>query len=179
VVLLSAKKTIGVTQRLSVSVAQTGCARPRDRFAPLLVFGLLTLGLSSGLSAQSVTLAWDRNLAADIAGYRLYCGTASGVYSQTIEVGNVTSAKLSALQAGKSYFFVVTDYNTAGLESPPSNQVLYSVTGGSSTPTPTPAHRPTPTPTITIPPRPSETPRPTPTPTPTPKSNPRDPRTIS
>jgi Fibronectin type III domain len=117
-------------------------------------------------------LAWDPNPASDIVGYRLYCGTTSGVYTQWIEVGNVSLVKVTSLQLGKSYFFAVTDYNNAGLESPPSNQVSFNVTAASPTPTPAPLPSPTARPTTTPPP-PSATPSPTPvsTVTPTPIPN--------
>lgn len=89
-----------------------------------------------------MTLAWDPNPAPDIVGYRLYCGTSSRVYSQRIEVGNVSSASVSRLQAGKRYFFAATDYNRAGQESAYSNEVSFAVPA--ATPTPTPAPSPTP-----------------------------------
>jgi hypothetical protein len=56
------------------------------------------------------TLAWDADTAPDIAGYRLYCGTSSGVYTQTIEVGNTTATLVSNLTEGKTHFFTVTAY---------------------------------------------------------------------
>ena len=56
------------------------------------------------------TLAWDADTAPDIAGYRLYCGTSSGVYTQTIEVGNATATLVSNLTEGKTHFFAVTAY---------------------------------------------------------------------
>jgi hypothetical protein len=56
------------------------------------------------------TLAWDADTAPDIAGYRLYCGTSSGVYTQTIEVGNTTATLVSNLTEGKTHFFAVTAY---------------------------------------------------------------------
>jgi hypothetical protein len=78
-------------------------------------------------TAQNVTLLWDPpNAESDIAGYRLYYGTASGNYSQSTEVGNATTTTVSNLAVGQTYYFVVTDFNTAGLESLPSNEVSYT-----------------------------------------------------
>ena len=77
-------------------------------------------------TGQSVTLVWDANPDPDIAGYRVYYGTSSGNYTQSIDVGNVTTATISNLVPGQTYYFVVTDYNTAGLESLPSNEVAYT-----------------------------------------------------
>jgi len=78
---------------------------------------------------NDVTLAWNPSGGQDIAGYRLYSGTASGVYTQTIEVGNTTSALVSNLTAGTKYYFVVTAYDTSNHESSPSNEVTYMVSG--------------------------------------------------
>jgi len=70
-------------------------------------------------------LTWNPSLSPNIAGYRLHSGTTSGVYSQTIELGNATSTLASNLVTGKTYFFVVTAYNTMGVESARSNEVSY------------------------------------------------------
>ena len=63
----------------------------------------------------------------DLAGYNLYYGTASGNYTQNINVGNVTTYTTSNLATG-TYYFVATAYNTAGKESAYSNQVTKIVT---------------------------------------------------
>jgi len=44
----------------------------------------------------------------------LHYGTTSRSYSETIDVGNVTTYTISNLIAGKRYYFVVTAYNAAG-----------------------------------------------------------------
>jgi hypothetical protein len=97
-----------------------------------IVFALgVTATCLSGLPlraqvAQSVTLAWDANTQPGIAGYRLYYGTASGNYPYKSEVGNATTTTVSNLTVGQTYYFVVTDFNTTGLESLPSNEVAYT-----------------------------------------------------
>jgi hypothetical protein len=75
--------------------------------------------------AQTVTLAWDPILQPDLAGYRVHRGTASGDYTQTTDVGNTTRTVISNLTDGTTNYFAVTAYNTAGLESAPSNEVAY------------------------------------------------------
>src|SRR6266403_628323 len=58
----------------------------------LLIWGLIILVCSAfEVEAAGVTLAWDPASSPNIAGYRLHSGTTSGVYSQTIELGNATS----------------------------------------------------------------------------------------
>jgi fibronectin type 3 domain-containing protein len=70
-----------------------------------------------------VTLAWDPPADPRITGYKVYVGTASGVYSTPIDVGNVTSYTLIGLTPGTVYYFVVTTYDSSGIESVFSNEV--------------------------------------------------------
>ena len=78
----------------------------------------------------------------DLAGYRLYSGTTSGVYTQTSELGNATQTLVSNLTIGKTYYFAVTAYTTALIESAPSNEVSYPQVSATPTPTPSPAQTP-------------------------------------
>lgn len=93
-------------------------------FAVVLLAFLGTLSFAQ--AAWSVTLAWDANPEPDIAGYRVSYGTTSGIYTQQIDVGNTTNAAISDLAGNETYFFVVTAYNTAGLESLPSNELSFA-----------------------------------------------------
>jgi hypothetical protein len=89
--------------------------------------GLLLFGLpSQAQTTASVTLAWNPSLSSGIAGYRLHYGTSSGTHPNIINVGNTTTATVSRLTAGYTYYFVATAYNTVGLESPPSNEVSFN-----------------------------------------------------
>src|SRR5438105_1019392 len=114
-----------------------------------LFFGVVFVvlcSLAETLASQSVGLAWDRSADPSVSGYRLHCGTHSGVYTQTIEIGNATTTLVSNLVSGTRYFFAVTAYNAAGLESPPSNEASYAVPAATPTPTPTPSSSPSPSP---------------------------------
>jgi fibronectin type 3 domain-containing protein len=75
----------------------------------------------------AVMLSWDKSPGRAVKGYRLHYGTSSKNYSVTIDVGNVTTYKISNLMAGKRYYFVVTAYNAAGKESPASNECPFYV----------------------------------------------------
>jgi hypothetical protein len=84
-------------------------------------------GNTPALAASTVTLSWDKSPSRAVKGYRLHYGTASGSYSTTVDVGNVTTYTISNLVAKKRYYFVVTAYNAAGKESPPSNECPFYV----------------------------------------------------
>ena len=71
---------------------------------------------------RSVTLSWDANSEQDIAGYKVYWGTASGVYDQFNDVSQ-TTAPVSDLTVGVRYYFAVTAYDLSGLESGYSDEV--------------------------------------------------------
>ena len=59
----------------------------------------------------------------DLAGYKLYYGTASGVYDHSVDVGNVSAYDLSNLTKGQVYYLVVTAYNGSDTESVYSNEI--------------------------------------------------------
>jgi hypothetical protein len=78
----------------------------------------------------TITLAWNLSAATDVAGYHLYEGTSSGVYSTVLDAGTNTTATVSRLRAGLTYYFVVTAYTSSGLESPFSAEISYTVPPG-------------------------------------------------
>ena len=53
---------------------------------------------------------------------RMYAAAISGAENQTIDEGNVTTATYTGT-AGTLYFFYVTAYNAARIDSLPSNEV--------------------------------------------------------
>ncbi len=88
----------------------------------------LLLTMTTGVAAASVSLAWDPSAGPDVTGYRLYQGSASGTYTNVVDVGNATNAMVPNLVGGATYFFAVTAYDSLGLESIFSNEVSYTVT---------------------------------------------------
>ncbi|MFV1995363.1 MAG: immunoglobulin-like domain-containing protein, partial [Verrucomicrobiales bacterium] len=86
-----------------------------------------SLDATLSIAARSVTLAWDANPEPDIAGYRLSYGTQSATYTETIDVGNSLTATVPNLGVGITYYFAVTAYNTANLESAPSEEISYTI----------------------------------------------------
>ncbi len=93
---------------------------------------LLFFSFSLARAAQSVTLAWNASPSAGVTGYKVYYGTVAGSPSTSINVGNVTTATVSNLNDATTYFFSVTAYNSAGLESQRSTEISYK------TPSPAP-----------------------------------------
>lgn len=96
--------------------------RVRGLIALCVLFATV-LSSVSPLAAANVNLAWDSSPAANLAGYVVRYGTASGQYTMVTNFGTVTSATVGGLQDGASYYFVVKALNTSGLESDPSNEV--------------------------------------------------------
>ena len=71
-------------------------------------------------------VTWAANSEGDLAGYKLYVGTTSGVYNQILDAGMVTSYKMT-LPKGVTYFFSVTAYDRSGNESSRSTEVSRSI----------------------------------------------------
>ena len=70
--------------------------RPRWRAAltTRLVLAAILLTVVQALAqAQTVTATWDANTDPYTAGYRLYYGTAPGVYTTNLDVGNVSAVR--------------------------------------------------------------------------------------
>jgi len=86
-------------------------------------FILLLLLVPTVARAGDVVLLWDPNTETDLAGYKVYYGSASRSYGAPIAIGRQTSHTLTQLPAG-TYYFAVTAYNTSGLESGFSNEVV-------------------------------------------------------
>jgi len=91
----------------------------------LLTAAALALVAVAAQAAQ-VTFAWDPNTEPDLAGYRIYCGNATGNYAESRDVGNVTTYTWDGLVPGMTYFCAATAYDTEGLESNFSNEVSYT-----------------------------------------------------
>lgn len=72
-----------------------------------------------------VNLSWDAHADPAVTGYRVYFGTASGVYVGSMAVGGTTTASVPGLADGVSYFFALTAVNSSGLESDFSAEVSF------------------------------------------------------
>src|SRR5262245_60076793 len=97
--------------------------RKHSRSLELAVFAAVLL-CASTLHAQ--TLLWDANTEPDLAGYRVYSGTQTGVYSTPTDVGNVTSYQPPGVDWTRRNYFAVQAYNTSGLSSPLSVEAVWT-----------------------------------------------------
>lgn len=80
---------------------------------------------TAALSWNAPTTNTNGTPLTNLAGYKIHYGTASGTYTATFAIGNVTNYAF-ALPAG-TYYFAVSAYDTLGLESGYSNEVAKTV----------------------------------------------------
>lgn len=92
------------------------------RLAAFLLVALAAFG-----APEQVRLLWDANSEPDLAGYRLRMGSAPGKVERVIDVGLATNATVTITNLT---YFTLTAYNTAGLESDPSNEISAGSTNG-------------------------------------------------
>ena len=101
----------------------------------LFIFCFLSIVFAAGGNCAQVTLAWDANSEPNIAGYKVYYGTASRVYNWYFDVGKVTTYSVTGLTDGSTYYFAATAYDTSGVESTYSSEVSYNSCTYSISPT--------------------------------------------
>jgi len=94
---------------------------------------LLSPDLIQAASTNSVKLSWTANSESDLAGYKIYQGTTAGSYGPSIDVGNTTVYTANNLQAGLTYYYATTAYDTSGNESLPSVEVSKQIPAADTT----------------------------------------------
>jgi len=104
-------------------------------FYPFLTSSPSGLSAPKGLGGMydsGIKLSWNPNSEGELAGYKIYYDTDSGVpYGGTganegdspIDVGNVTSYTLTGLNAGTKYYIAITAYDSEGSESLFSDEI--------------------------------------------------------
>lgn len=78
--------------------------------------------------AAQITLAWDPNPEADLAGYLVEYGPSTAPFSLSADVGNVTEWTLASAAPGTNYVFRVLAYNTRREYSAPSSPISTATT---------------------------------------------------
>ena len=115
----------------------------KDYFAKQILFKAVLIPLFFALCiipspkalAATVNLAWNPSTGPNLAGYRIYYGTSSRNYSNSVNAGNSTSQSVSGLTAGTKYYFAATAYNTSNAESGYSSELSYTIPTTSSSTT--------------------------------------------
>lgn len=102
-----------------------GANAPRSAFSICAFASILVALTLQAQSTHTVSLAWDSST--NVAGYKMYYGVASRAYTNSINVGNVTTCSISNLVVGTRYYFAVTAYNSARVESDFSSEVAHTV----------------------------------------------------
>jgi hypothetical protein len=83
-----------------------------------------SLSGSGTLPQHSVALGWDASTSSDVVGYNLYRGTSTGGPFIRINsaLDTIPSETDSTVQAGQTYYYVVTAVDSSGAESSYSTQ---------------------------------------------------------
>ena len=70
-------------------------------YCPLILFALTiflaVLMLNTNARSADITLVWGTKAHSNLAGYHIYYGTCSGVYTSRVDVGKVNSITISNL----------------------------------------------------------------------------------
>lgn len=85
------------------------------------------LAMRAETAAATVRLVWTPSPSPDVVNYRVYWGTQSRNYAGSFDAGNVTSATVSGLEEGVTYYFAVVAVTADGRTSPYSNEEHYTV----------------------------------------------------
>ena len=85
-------------------------------FRKMFLVATSLLFCSSALAAH-IDLAWNPNSEPDLAGYIVYYGSFSKAYTESVDIGNATSVRITGLAEDTEYFLALTAYNIYGVES--------------------------------------------------------------
>lgn len=77
-----------------------------------LFLGFFLLAVINAAIAADVNLAWDASTSTNVGGYKFYYGTKSKIYTDSVDVGNVTNYKMTGLNDNTLYFFALKSYDT-------------------------------------------------------------------
>ena len=98
-----------------------------------IAFCALMLAAAVTQAQVSVTLGWDQS-AGTVAGYRVYQGTNSGVYTTSADAAKNLQLQINGLTPGVKYYFAVCSYTSAGVYSDYSSEITYTPNSGALPP---------------------------------------------
>ncbi len=113
-----------LTANTRFSLTCSGAGGSVTRHVDVVVTANPAGGSTALLSWVSPTENTDNSPLLDLAGFKIYYGTAPGNHASVIDVASpgATQYRVENLPRG-TWYFVVTAYNALGLESVPSNEV--------------------------------------------------------
>lgn len=85
-----------------------------------LFFARLNCSVQAGglpATGYNLTLAWNPSASPQVTSCHVYYGTATGNYTSNRLVGDVTTATLSGLSSGVTYYFALTAADADGVEA--------------------------------------------------------------
>ncbi|MEA2114094.1 MAG: DNRLRE domain-containing protein [Thermodesulfobacteriota bacterium] len=97
---------------------------------------LEALPVTTPTEGITATFAWIPNKETNLAGYEIQYGTASGDYSNIIDVGNPDpvdgriQTRVDDLIEGTTYYFSLVAYNADGVKSTPTTEIIWTATSG-------------------------------------------------
>ncbi|MBZ5637652.1 MAG: fibronectin type III domain-containing protein [Acidobacteriia bacterium] len=86
----------------------------RDIHRRIALLAVVTSLAALTASAGTISLTWNPVSDSDLAGYRVYWGTSQGAYTNSQNVGNVTSATINGLTDCTTWYLAVKAYDTTG-----------------------------------------------------------------
>jgi hypothetical protein len=98
----------------------------RELTKSILLAAWLGFAATAQATPDRVTVAWDPNPETDIAGYNVYYGIVNSGVTNKVSPGKTTQQQVISLRAQTQYWFYVTAFNAAGLESDPSQVLSYT-----------------------------------------------------
>ena len=116
-----------VAPTVAVSSAPSSSQPPSSSFSPATQS---TQSSSASPNTGNAILTWSLNSETDLAGYKIYVGTASGLYNfpgSPFVVGATSSYMVTGLPAGQTYYFAISAFDTSGSESGLSAEVSKSI----------------------------------------------------
>ncbi len=100
------------------------------RTGAIFALVMLIMFLSARVQGQqTLSFGWDPSTDTNVIGYLIEYGTMSGVYPSEIDVGSNTTVTLSNFDMGDTYYITVIAYDSAGLQSPPSGELVVAIPG--------------------------------------------------
>jgi hypothetical protein len=109
----------------------TDSLRPNKTLRPLgrrllavMIMAIAFLGCRA--LADNVQLTWDMSSDPNVVGYEIYYGTTSGVYTNVVMFSNVSSATITNLTPGVTYYFNATARDASDNESTFSGETVYA-----------------------------------------------------